>query len=191
VVPTGSVQAENGVDWAVRNDSNSLNASDTRLRAGIAYCTELLLDLPSYLSSLNGSQPSGFSNVVVSLKRQLLVPLGFDLSATAGIGLPTGSSAISGGGYQPYIQFPWSHAIADEWAVNGMFTLTWYPSNPIRNPTFEPTLSFEKEFGASADLFVEQVADYSHQRPSQLLDGGGSWRFTKNTAARFSRGAGS
>ena len=91
------------------------------------------------------------------------------------MGFPSGFSAISGPGYQPYIQFPWSYAIAGEWTTNGMFTLTWYTSDSIRNPTFEPTFSLEREFGASADLFVEYVGDYSHQRPSQLLDGGGSW----------------
>jgi hypothetical protein len=106
VVPTGSIQAENGVDWAVRHAANSLNASNTRLRAGIAHCTEFLIDIPSYFGSLNGSQPPGFSNVVVSFKRQLPAPFGFDLSATAGMGFPSGSRNISGPGYQPYIQFP-------------------------------------------------------------------------------------
>src|SRR6516225_9023517 len=54
VVPLHSVQVENGVDWAVRHTSNSLDASDTRLRAGIAHCTEFLIDVPSYFGSLNG-----------------------------------------------------------------------------------------------------------------------------------------
>jgi len=71
-----------------------------------------------------------------------------------------------------------------------MFTLTWYTSDSIRNPTFEPTFSLEREFGASADLFVEYVGDYSHQRPSQLLDGGGSWRFTKTQQVDFHVGFG-
>ena len=106
------------------------------------------------------------------------------------MGFPSGFSAISGPGYQPYIQFPWSYAIAGEWTTNGMFTLTWYTSDSIRNPTFEPTFSLEREFGASADLFVEYVGDYSHQRPSQLLDGGGSWRFTKTQQVDFHVGFG-
>jgi len=190
VVPIHSLQAENGVDWAVRHASNSLDASNTRLRAGIAHCTEFLIDVPSYFGSLNGSQSSGFSNVVVSFKRQLLVPFGFDLSVTAGMGFPTGSAAISGQGYQPYIQFPWSHAIAGEWAASGMFTLTWYTSDPTRNPTFEPTFSLQREFGAAADLFVESVGDYSHQRPSQLLDGGVAWRITKTQQLDFHAGFG-
>jgi hypothetical protein len=190
VVPLHSVQAENGVDWTVRHVSNSLDASNTRLRAGLAHCTEFLIDLPSYFGSLNGSQSSGFSNVVVSFKRQLLVPFGFNLSATAGLGFPSGSGAISGRGYQPYIQFPWSHAIADEWAASGMFTLTWYTNEPTRNPTFEHTFSLEREFGATGDLFAEYAGDYSHQRPSQLLDGGGSWRLTKTQQLDFHAGFG-
>jgi hypothetical protein len=125
---------------------------------------------PNYFGSLNGSQPSGFSNVVVSFKRPLPVPFGFDLSATAGAGFPSGSSKISGHGYQPYIQFPWSHRIAESWGVEGMFTLIWFPSESIRNPTFEPTLSVEREFASSTDMFVEYVGDYDHRRPTQLLD---------------------
>ena len=42
--------------------------------------------------STNASQSFGFSDVVVSFKRQLPLPFGFDLSATAGIGFSSGSS---------------------------------------------------------------------------------------------------
>src|SRR5215469_2574849 len=190
VVPLASLQAENGVDWSVRHGANALDASNTRLRAGIAHCTEFLIDIPSYFGSLNGSQPSGFSNIVVSFKRQLPAPFGFDQSATVGMGFPSGSGDISGPGYQPYIQFPWSRAVTDNWTFTGMFTLTWYPSDPARNPTFEPTLSLERDFGPAADLFIEYVGDYDHQRPSQLLDGGGSWRFTETQQLDFHVGVG-
>jgi hypothetical protein len=107
------------------------------------------------------------------------MPFGFYLSATAGMALPSGSNKISGRGYQPYIQFPWLHSIAKGWGVEGMFTLIWFLSEPTRNPTFEPTFSLEKEFGPSADMFLEYVGDYDHERPAQLLDCGGAWRFTK------------
>jgi hypothetical protein len=190
VVPLGSLQVENGVDWTVRHGSNAIDGTNTRLRLGVAHCTEFLIDVPNYSGSLNGRQSSGFSNVVVSFKRQLPVPFGFDLSATAGAGFPSGSSNISGRGYQPYIQFPWSRSIAEGWGVTGMFTLVWFPSESIRNPTFEPTLSLEREFGSSADMFVEYVGDYDHQRPAQLLDGGGAWRFTKTQQLDFHVGVG-
>jgi hypothetical protein len=190
VVPLGSLQAENGVDWVVRHESNSLDGTNTRLRAGVAQCTEVLIDIPSYFGSLNGSEPSGFSDVVVSFKRQLPVPFGFDLSTTGGLGFPSGARKISGPGYQPYIQFPWSHEIAHGWGVEGMFTVIWYPGDSRSNPTFEPTFSLDKDFGNTSGFFVEYVGDYDHQRPSQLLDGGGTWRFTKTQQLDFHIGFG-
>jgi hypothetical protein len=83
VVPYGSLQVENGVDWTVRQGSNVVNGTETRLRLGVAHCTEVLADVPTYFYSLNGRASSGFSDLVVSVKRELPVPLGFHLSATA------------------------------------------------------------------------------------------------------------
>ena len=190
VVPRGSLQAENGLDWTVHYGSNALDATNTRLRLGIAHCTELLIDVPSYFGPLNGSQPSGFSDLVASLKRQLPVPFGFDLSATAGLAFPTGASRISGRGYQPYIQFPWSHGLTRGWEIEGMLTFVWVPSDSQQNMIFQPTLSLEREFGSSADLFVEYVGDYAHQPPAQLVDGGGAWRFTRTQQLDFHVGFG-
>ena len=190
VVPYGSLQAENGIDWTVKHSSNVLDGTNTRLRLGIARCTEFLIDVPSYFLSPSGSEPSGSSDVVVSFKRQLPVPLGFTLSATAGVGFPSGSSAISGHGYEPYLQFPWSHEIAGGWEVSGMFTLTSFPGEATRDPTFESTFSLERAFGSSIDAFVEYVGDYDHQRPSQVLDSGAAWRFTKTQQLDFHAGFG-
>jgi hypothetical protein len=166
VVPYGSLQAENGVDWTVSHGSNALDGTNTRLRLGIAPCTEFLIDVPNYFFSINGPGGSGFGDLVVSFKRQLPVPFGFELSATGGLGFPSGSGRISGHGYEPYIQFPWSHEIAKGWEAVGMFTLTWFPSESRRNPTFEPTLSLERAFGPSADMFLEYVGDYDHHSSS-------------------------
>jgi hypothetical protein len=149
-----------------------------------------LIDVPNYFLPVDASQPSGFSDVVVSFKRQLPAPLAFTLSATTGLGFPSGSTKISGHGYQPYVQFPWSHEIADGWEIGGMFTLTWFPSESMRNPTFEPTLELERAVGSSADMFVEYVGDYDHQTPSQVLDTGGAWQFTKTQQFDFHAGFG-
>src|SRR6266851_54283 len=52
VVPRGGLQVENGVDWAVRHGSNALDGTNTRLRLGVAHCTEFLIDIPNYFGSL-------------------------------------------------------------------------------------------------------------------------------------------
>jgi len=84
VVPYGSLQAENGVDWTVRQGSDVLSGTTTRLLLGVAQCTEVLADVPTYFYSLNGRASSGFSDLVVSIKRELPIPLNFHLSATGG-----------------------------------------------------------------------------------------------------------
>src|SRR5260370_39124868 len=95
VVPYGSLQSENGVDWTVRQGSNVISGTETRLRLGVAHCTEVLADVPTYFYSLNGRASSGFSDLVISIKRELPVPFGFRLSATGGLGFPTGASKVS------------------------------------------------------------------------------------------------
>jgi hypothetical protein len=67
--------------------------------------------VPTYFYSLNGHASSEFSDLVVSFKRELPVPLGFHLSATGGLGFPNGASKISSHSYDPYIQFPWSRRL--------------------------------------------------------------------------------
>ena len=190
VVPYGSFQAGNGIDWMVSHGSNLLGGSSTRLRLGVAHCTEFLVDLPSYVGSINGSQPSGFSDVVVSFKRQLPIPFGFDLSATAGLRFPSGSSKISSHGYQPYIQAPWSYKISDAWTAAGMFTLSWFPSESTRNPTFGSALALGRDFGPAANMSIEYGGTYDHQRPTQVLDTLAQWRFTNTQQIDFQAGFG-
>jgi Putative MetA-pathway of phenol degradation len=191
VVPYGSLQAENGVDWTVRQGSDVISGTETRLRIGIAQCTEVLADVPTYFYSLNGRASSGFSDLVVSLKRELPIPYGFHLSVTGGLGFPTGTSRVSSHGYDPYIQFPWSRRLNEDWSLHGMFTITWFTSEHINNPTFEPTLSLERDFGPTHDLFVEYVGDYpNHARPAQVIDGGGSWQVTRLQQLDFHVGFG-
>jgi hypothetical protein len=191
VVPYGSLQVENGVDWTAHHGSNVISGSETRLRLGVARCTEVLADVPTYFYSLNGRASSGFSNFVFSIKHEVPVPLGFNLSATGGLGFPTGARKISGHGYDPYIQFPWSRRLSDDWSLHGMFTVTWFTSQRRINPTFEPTLSLERALGPTHDLFLEYVGEYpNHARPSQILDSGGSWQVTKLEQIDFHVGVG-
>ena len=82
---------------------------------------------------------------------------------------------------------PGRDRIDDDWSLHGMFTVTWFTSQHATNPTFEPTLSLERDFGPTRDLFVEYVGDYPDQaRPSsdsrwrRLLAG------DKSSATRFS-----
>jgi hypothetical protein len=63
VVPTGSLQFENGVNITTPDHALSVDGSYTRARLGLAPCFEVLVDLPTYFATLSGSAPSGFTDV--------------------------------------------------------------------------------------------------------------------------------
>ena len=57
VVPTGSLQAENGINITAHRGSRSIDGTNTRIRLGVAHCTELLVDLPDYFHSVHDGGP--------------------------------------------------------------------------------------------------------------------------------------
>jgi len=188
VVPNGSLQAENCINLTARWASRSIDGTNTRIRLGGARCIELLADLPDYFRSVHGGAPTGFSDLAPAVKAQVgPFPGGVVQSATAGLGIPTGASRISGYGYIPYVQFPWSREVGSGWGLSGMFTQFWFPGQPKNDAISEATFVVEREVGAHADLFVEYVGDYpNHGGPSQVVNTGGAYRFTATQQNRFS-----
>jgi hypothetical protein len=101
------------------------------LRLGVAHCSEFLVDLPDYNHGIYGGAPDGFSDVALAFKHQFdALPEGTTASTIVGLGFPTGTRPISGTGYHPYIQFPWSQAIAEGCSANGMLSAYWFTDQP-------------------------------------------------------------
>jgi hypothetical protein len=95
VVPAGSLQFENGVNIATPDHAVSVDGTYTRVRLGLAPCLEVLVDLPTYFATLSGPASSGFTDLAPAVKWQIdLVPAKIDLSAVAGISLPTGMERL-------------------------------------------------------------------------------------------------
>jgi hypothetical protein len=187
VVPAGSLQIENGINVSAGDGSRFIDGTNTRLRAGIANCLEFLVDVPTYVSNVRGSEGSGFSDVAPALKWQISpVPGKVDLSAVFGVALPTGSTAIAGRGAQPYLQFPWSWESREGWGLSGMLTEFIRPLDPASKLVTEATFVIEKKVTEGASLFVEYVGDYPENgSPAQLLNSGGLYRLTPNQQLDF------
>ena len=192
VVPSGSLQTENGISLTAYRVSRIIDGTNSRIRLGVAHCTELLVDLPDYFHSVHGRGPTGLSDVAPAAKAQLgPLPGGVVLSATAGLGLPTGASRISGHGYNSYVQFPWSREIGSGWSLSGMFTEFWFPGQTKSSGISEATFVVEREIGAHGDLFIEYVGDYpNHSGQSQVINSGGAYRFTATQQIDFHAGFG-
>jgi hypothetical protein len=187
VIPAGSLQIENGVNFSTRDRDRVIDGTNTRLRAGIADCFEFLVDTPTYFASVRSPQNSGFSDVAPALKWQISpVPGKVDLSAVIGVALPTGSASIAGPGAQPYLQFPWSWELSSGWGLSGMFTEFFRPSDSTSKRVTETTFAIEKKVTERASLFVEYVGDYPESgSPAQLLNSGGLFRLSPNQQVDF------
>jgi hypothetical protein len=192
VLPVGSLQNENGINISRQNGADIFDGTNSRWRLGIAPCLEVLIDLPNYVGTFRGAAASGFGDVTPGVKWQVSpIPEKFDLSITAGMGLPTGAKLIAGPGAQPYTQFPWSFNLGGGWAVNGMETNFFMPSSPTIKFTNQSTLVLEKEITDRSFLFIEYVGDYPlHGGPSHLFNSGGGYRITDNQQIDFHLGFG-
>lgn len=191
VVPIGSLQNENGIDISRDRSANLLNGPNSRWRLGVAPCLEVLIDVPTYVTTLRGAGPSGFGDVVPAVKWQLSpLPGKFDVSVTAGAALPIGATAIAGSGVQPYLQIPWSIALGGGWALTGMESIFFTPASDAKF-TYQSTLVIEKEIAERSFLFVEYVGDFpSVGRNSQLINSGGGYRIDDHHQIDFHIGVG-
>ena len=187
VVPTGSLQSENGVNFSTRDSARIVDGTNTRWRLGVAPCLELLLDLPTYFAAVRGPATSGFTDVAPAVKWQISpVPGKVDLSLVFGAALPTGTVDIAGRGVQPYLQMPWSLELHDGWGLSGMLTEFFRPSEPVTKRVTETTFSIEKKLTERSSLFVEYVGDYPENAgPSQLLNSGGVYRLSPTQQVDF------
>jgi hypothetical protein len=188
VVPFGSLQSENGVNASSRQSPPIVDGTNSRLRLGVAPCLELLVDLPTYVWATRGQASGGFTDTAPALKWQISpLPGKVDLSATFGVGLPTGATKIAGTGTQPYLQFPWSIELEHGWKIAGMATTFFHPSDPSNDLTQEATFVLEREIGPHADLFVEYVGDFPAGAggPSHMINSGGAFRFTPTQQIDF------
>jgi hypothetical protein len=180
VVPLGSLQAENGFTETVSQGQRTFDVPETLLRFGAASKTELRLTAPGYFWPVGMS--SGFGDLTVGLKQQLgPTPGGFDVSLVLSLSLPTGASAISSHGYDPFVQLPWSRALSSKWTTAGMLSVYWPTAEGRRTVTGESTFLMDRQLTKTWDAFVEYVGDFPEQGvPRHLVHFGTAYKPTPN-----------
>jgi hypothetical protein len=187
VVPAGSLQSENGINTSHQTAGAGFDGSNSRLRFGVAPCLELLVDIPSYVGRLSGTVDTGFTNVSPAVKWQVsALPESSSLSVVVGADLPTGTPAITGGGLQPYLQFPWSRELGGGWGISGMFTSFFRPSDFANHQTSEATFVIEKKISEKISMFAEYVGDYpSRGAGVALFNVGGGYLLSRTEQIDF------
>lgn len=177
VVPSGSLQFENGFLDSVDQGQRTLDGPETLMRFGLASKTELRLTVPDYFANTGAS--SGFSDLGIGMKQQLGPAAGFDVSVILSLTLPTGARGISSGGYDPAVQLPWSRALSSNWTAAGMLSVYGLTEQGHRNVTGETAFLIDRQLTKTWDAFAEYAGDFPQQGgPRHLLHAGTAFRPT-------------
>ena len=183
VVPSGSLQFENGFLETYNQGQNVVDGPETLLRFGIATKTELRFTLPDYFynTSSGGGSGSGFGDMAIGVKQQFgPTPAGFDVSATLFLTFPTGAKSVSSGGYDPGLQVAWSHGLPNKWTAAGMLAMYWPTQGQSRNPTGQATINMDRQLTGRWDAYIEYAGNFPTRGGTrQLLDVGTSLKITK------------
>jgi len=170
VVPSGSLQAENGFLETDNQGQNIADGPETLIRFGVARKTELRFTAPDYYYDLNGSGGSGFGDLAIGVKQQLGPTRGgFDVSATLFLSFPTGADGVSSGGYDPGLQVAWSHGLSSKWTVAGMLSLYAPTQDHRRDVTGESTILLDRLLAKPWDVIVEYVGDFPERGGTRQL----------------------
>jgi hypothetical protein len=177
-VPAGSLQAENGFAETLSQGQRTFDGPEMLLRLGVASKTELRLIAPDYFGQAGSS--SGFGDLAVGMKQQLgPTPGGVDVSIVLALSLPTGASAFSSHGYDPFVQLPWSRALSSNWTAAGMLSVYWPTAQGRRTVTGETTFLMDRQLTKTWDAFVEYAGDFPEQGgPRHLVHFGTAYKPT-------------
>jgi hypothetical protein len=179
VVPSGSIQVENGFADTVSQGQRTLDGPETWVRIGVASKTELRLIAPDYFGPQG--MGSGFGDLAVGVKQQLGPVFGFDVSLVLTLSLPTGARAISSHGYDPSAQLPWSRSLSANWTAAGMLSVYGPTEDGHRRVTGETTFLVDRQLTKKCDAFVEYVGDFpEYGGPRHLMHFGSAWKLTAN-----------
>jgi hypothetical protein len=189
VVPSGSLQAENGFLETYNQGQNLVDGPETLLRFGIAMKTELRFTVPDcfYNVTSAGGIGSGFGDLAVGVKQQLgPTPGGFDVSATVFLSFPAGAKGVSSGGYDPGLQVAWSHGLSSKWTAAGMLAMYWPTQGQSRNPTGQATILVDRQLTGPWDTYIEYAGSFPERGGTrQLLDCGTTLKVTRTQQLDF------
>jgi hypothetical protein len=189
VVPSGSLQIENGFQVATASGQRTFDGPESLVVYGLTDATELRFTVPDYNFS---ALASGFGDLALGVKQQIgHSQSGFDASLILFVSFPTGANAESSHGYDPGLQLPWSQKLSENWTAAGMLSLYWLTQSGARNLTGESTFLFDRQLTGPWDAFVEYAGDFPERGgPRNLLHFGTAYKLGPLHQIDFHVGAG-
>ena len=183
VVPSGTLLFENGFTETGSRGQSSFDFPETLSRFGFTSKTELRFSPPDYFQNFDTGRGfgSGWGDLVVGVKQQLVENSRFDAALVASLSFPVGASIISSHGYDPALQLPWSHPLSKNWTAAGMFSLLWPTEGARRNLTGQVSFLLDRQITSRWDAFVEYGGEFPQRGgPQHLIHCGTSYKLTSN-----------
>ena len=82
------------------------------------------------------------------------------MAVIAGVSFPTGKDSVGTNGVDPFVKLAASRNFKDGWSVGAMQSLFYDTEDGRRNPTWQSTLSVEREITGRSAVFVEYAGDF-------------------------------
>jgi len=189
VVPTGSLQMENGVQTTTAAGQRTIDGPQSLVVFGLTDATELRFTVPDYNFAAYGT---GFGDLALGVKQQVgHSQSGFDASLIVFLSFPTGANAVSSDGYDPGLQLPWSQKVSENWTAAGMLSLYWPTQSGKRNLTGQATFLFDRQLTGPWDAFIEYAGEFPERNgPQHLLHFGTAYKLGLHHQLDFHVGAG-
>jgi hypothetical protein len=192
VVPTGSLQLENGIGWASDNGRATLDGTESIVRLGLITSGELRIGLPDYYSYWVHDASFGFTDILIGWKQQLIggSSSGFQLSVAPGLSLPTGSIGRTSGGFDPQLGVAWSKGIDSRWSTTGVQYAYYSTENGRHFLEGETVLAIERSLNRTTSVYIEYQGYYGHFGSTSMVELGAAYRRRPNYQWDFLFGAG-
>lgn len=188
VIPCGSLQFENGFAETSDGGQWGLDLSEMWMRIGVPAKGEVRFAFPDYFSNDDTASgfASGVSDISLGYKQQFGPARGFDVSVIPSLSFPTGANSISGHGYDPSLQIPWSRGLSKNWTAAGMFSVFW-PTQPAgRNTTGQGSVYFDRQLTQPWDAWAEYAGEFPERGgPEHLLNFGTDYKPTPHQQIDF------
>ena len=199
VVPKGALLFENGFLDTSAQSVDTADFPETLVRFGLTSATELRLTVPDYYDVVNvpplmlyeALHPSGFGDLEIGAKQQIVNSARFQLAGVLSLTMPTGARGISSGEYDPSLQFPWSGKLTSNWTAAGMLSVYATAQNGTRGALGETTFLIDRQLTKPWDAFIEYAGDFPNSGgPRHLLHLGTAYKITPRQQLDFHVGFG-
>ena len=177
LIPGGSFQIENGVDFSVQRQRYDVDLPESLLRVGLTNHLEArFLASDAVYRSSDASTAASLQSADAALGAKVLLAgpnSPSPKSAILSLSFPTGGPSLTSGSYDPGLTLLWTQAIPRGYFINELAGAALTTLHGARRPAWEPSIAFGRSFSPKWTVFGEYAPTVLQDRSVvHVADGG-------------------